>query len=175
MHYERSMAPESPRAKVVLSACYLEELLGQLLLVLLAPNTDRADPLFDGPTAPLGTFNAKIELAYRLGTISKDTRTSLHIVRKIRNRFAHSITNCTFSDEKIKGWNEQLHALNDVAKPETRAAFPPGPIGDFEKSVSWLVFWIKETMMRIPTECPHCGSEMEHRQRIREALPGEKH
>jgi DNA-binding MltR family transcriptional regulator len=175
MHYERSMSSESTRAKVVLSACYLEELLGQLLLVVLAKNTDREDPLFDGPTAPLGNFSAKIEFAYRLAVISKENRTSLHLIRRIRNRFAHSITDCTFSDRKIKSWNEQLHSLNDIASPETRSHFPEGPVGDFEKSVSWLVYWLKHTMMKIPTECPHCGSEMEHRQKLREALPGDKH
>ena len=46
---------------------------------------------------PLGTFSAKISIAYRLGLIDKDFEYALQVVRKIRNSFAHSIENETLS------------------------------------------------------------------------------
>ncbi|MHC4268232.1 MAG: hypothetical protein ACYSTS_07170 [Planctomycetota bacterium] len=172
-HFEISIKSESTRAKVILSACYLDKLLNQLLEILLKPNDAKNDSLFDGPTAPLSTFSAKIELAARMGTIDNDTKKSLHLVRKIRNQFAHSLSDCDFNDSKIENWNKELHELNDHASERRRATFSEGAIGDFEKSISWLVFWLRHITQQIPTECPNCGSEIEYRAKIKEAKPGE--
>lgn len=48
------------------------------------------DPLLkqDGP---LGTFSSKIYAAYRLGIIDSEFAKVLHLVRKIRNEFAHEV------------------------------------------------------------------------------------
>jgi len=171
-HFEESIRTESTWAKVVLSACYLDELLYQLLGILLKPNEEKSDPLFDGPQAPLSSFNAKIDLAARMGVIDRKTWESLHLVRRIRNKFAHALDRCDFNDPQIEAWNKKLHELNDCATERRRAMFSDRPIGDFEKSVSWLVYWIKYTIQDIPTLCPSCGSEMEHRAKIKAARPG---
>jgi hypothetical protein len=97
----------------------------------------------------------------------------LQLIRKIRNKFAHSLTECDFNDSKIKNWNKELHILNDHATKERRDTFSKGQVGDFEKSVSWLIFWLRHVTQQIPTECPNCGSEMEHRSKIKGAKPGE--
>jgi DNA-binding MltR family transcriptional regulator len=170
-HFEQTIRTESIRAKAILSACYMDELLNQLLTIVLKPNIDKTDPLLDGANAPLGTFSSKIELAFRMGAISNDDKKSLHLVRKIRNRFAHELSECTFEDNQILNWNQELHNLNDRATLERRRSFSPGPIGDFEKSVSWLIYWIKHIIAGIPTSCPRCGSEMEHRKKIKCATP----
>ncbi|MES2728987.1 MAG: DUF4145 domain-containing protein [Pseudomonadota bacterium] len=170
-HFDASIRNESARAKVVLSACYLDELLKQLVELVLKPSDSKEDSLFDGPNAPLSTFSAKIDLASRMGLIPPETQKSLHLVRRIRNEFAHKISECDFTNEKIFAWNKQLNDLNDVATPERRASFSPGPIGDFEKSVSWLVYWIKNTIQKIPSSCPNCGSEMEHRLKLKMSNP----
>ncbi len=172
-HFDKSISAESTRAKVILSVCYLDELLNQLLEIILNPNDEKSDPLFDGPQAPLSTFSAKIELSARLGAITDDTKKSLHLIRKIRNEFAHSLTECDFNDSKINSWNKELHILNDHATKKRRATFAEGPVGDFEKSVSWLVFWLRHITQQISIECPACGSEMEYRSKIKEAKPGE--
>ena len=65
-HFQESIKLESTRAKVVLSVCYLDELLRKLLAINLAPATNKEDPLFDGARAPLGTFSAKIDIAHRM-------------------------------------------------------------------------------------------------------------
>jgi DNA-binding MltR family transcriptional regulator len=171
LHFEKSIRRESTRAKVVLSVCYLDELLHQLIRMVLAARTRKDDPLFDGTNAPLGTFSAKIELAYRLGLIGHEVEQSLQYIRKIRNRFAHEISTCTFDDPEVLAWNRELHRLNDRASPETRSRFSPGPIGDFEKSVSWLVYWLKSAVQRLPTGCPRCGTDLPHRIAIRDAKP----
>jgi DNA-binding MltR family transcriptional regulator len=170
LHFEASIKKESTRATVVLSACYLDEMLCHLLKAILAPSQERTDPLFDG-RGPLNTFSAKIEMATRMGAISKDTKQSLHYVRRIRNEFAHNIADCTFANSKIADWNTELHKLNDIATPECRASFTDGPEGDFEHAVSWLIFWLRVVIQKLPTKCPGCGSKMEYRSRLMESSP----
>jgi len=173
-HFDRSIRTESTRAKVVLAACYLDELLHQLLALVLKPCEKQKDPLLDGAQAPLGTFSAKIEMAFRMGLIPTETWKSLHLVRKIRNEFAHNLDSSDFSVSNIRDWNAELHKINDHATPERRATFSDGAIGDFEKSVSWLVYWLKHLIQQIPSACPNCGSEMEHRAKIKNRLPCEE-
>jgi DNA-binding MltR family transcriptional regulator len=170
-HFDASIRTESTRAKVVLAACYLDELLGQLLRFVLKPVENGRDSLFEGAQAPLGTFSSKIDLAFRLGLIDEKVSKSLHFVRRIRNEFAHNLETCSFEASEIKNWNYELHLLNDVATPERRLTFSPGPVGDFEKSVSWLVYWLKHRIQTLPISCHHCGSEMDHRKNIHERTP----
>lgn len=87
-------ANETDRAAVILGAAKLDILLYQLLTKALLPNAGNTDDLFDGD-APLSTFNAKINLCYRLGLIDSGLTRALHLVRRIRNSFAHEITGKT--------------------------------------------------------------------------------
>ncbi len=114
-HFDISIITESTRAKVILSACYLDEILFQLLSIILTPCESNEDPLFEGPTAPLGSFSAKIEIASRMGLLSNDVRASLHLIRKIRNCFAHDLKKCDFNDSRIENWNRELHKLNELS------------------------------------------------------------
>ncbi len=94
--FVRSLTNESERAAVVLGAAKLDSLLELLLKRSPLPSPGGKDDLFD-TERPLGTFSAKISIAYRLGLIDKDFEYSLQVVRKIRNSFAHSIENETLS------------------------------------------------------------------------------
>ena len=94
--FVRSLTTESERAAVVLGAAKLDSLLELLLKRSLLPSPGGKDDLFD-TERPLGTFSAKITVAYRMGLIDKDFEYSLQVVRKIRNNFAHSIENETLS------------------------------------------------------------------------------
>ena len=81
---------ESDRAAVVLGAAKLDLLLYQLLQRFFRPSTSRSDEILDGDS-PLGTFSSKITVAHRLYLIDDDLCRALHLVRKIRNAFAHEI------------------------------------------------------------------------------------
>lgn len=141
----------------ILSASVLEEAVSSLLKASMLPCAGGSDPLFEGPYAPLGSFSAKIDLAARLGLLSTGVSQSLHLVRRIRNDFAHGIASCSFEANAVRGRVLELKRLNDVAKPERRAQFPPGPLGDFQVSVSWLVYWIWHLVAEAPRRCPECG------------------
>jgi hypothetical protein len=60
--------------------------------------TDAA--LFDG-YGPLSSFFAKIDIGYALGMYDLRHRNEFHIVRSIRNEFAHAMEATTFSTEEI--------------------------------------------------------------------------
>lgn len=94
--FRRSLATESERAAVVLGAAKLDSLLELLLKRCLLPCSGGKDDLLD-TERPLGTFSARISVAYRLGLIDKDFEYSLQVIRKIRNSFAHSIENETLA------------------------------------------------------------------------------
>jgi len=93
---------ESPRALVILAAAMLDQALKRLLQTYLVASPTRDDDLFDGSNAPMGHLSSRIDFSYRLGLISNEMCRDLHLIRKIRNEFAHNITNCTFENEKVK-------------------------------------------------------------------------
>ncbi|MGE3465317.1 MAG: hypothetical protein AB7J13_00150 [Pyrinomonadaceae bacterium] len=98
----------SDRSCVIVVASIIDELLGQLVRARLAPNPSSTDTLFDGPNAHLASFSARIDLAYRIGIISSKLCRDLHVIRRLRNRFAHSIESCTFADTGCKDQVEEL-------------------------------------------------------------------
>ncbi len=85
---------ESDRAAVVLGAAKLDLVLYQIIQAYLIPTSTGKDELLDGDS-PLGTFSSKINICYRLGLIDSEFARALHLVRKIRNSFAHEVSDCT--------------------------------------------------------------------------------
>ena len=79
---------ESDRAAVVLAAAKLDYLLRATLECFLMPCSTGDDELLDADR-PLSTFSARINITARLGLITPDLARALHLVRKIRNSFAH--------------------------------------------------------------------------------------
>jgi hypothetical protein len=92
--FAREFAKESDRAAVILAAAKLDFTLLQLLQRLLLPSPTGSDELLDGD-GPLSTFSSRINLAHRLGLISAQFSRSLHLVRRIRNSFAHEPSGLT--------------------------------------------------------------------------------
>jgi hypothetical protein len=93
---------ESERGMTVLVAAELDRVLEVVLKSYLAPGKARED-LFEGGSPPLGTFSAKINLAGALHLIRDDEYELLHLIRRIRNEFAHN-PDASFRDERISSW-----------------------------------------------------------------------
>lgn len=92
---------ESDRAAVVLGASKLDQLLGMLLERFLLPCTNGTDSLFAN-NGPLGTFSSKIDICFRLGLINAEFSKSIHLVRRIRNSFAHEVYGAKLSEGSHK-------------------------------------------------------------------------
>jgi len=92
---------ESDRAAVILVVSIIDENLTTILKSYLVPNPSSSDSLFDNAMSPLSNFSSKIDMCYRLGLISGKFARDLHIVRKIRNSFAHDIYGCSFDNGSV--------------------------------------------------------------------------
>src|SRR5262249_48186648 len=79
---------ESDRAAVIVGAAQLDNLLRQILERYLLPVAGSKDDLLDSD-AGLGTFSARTHACFRLGLIDPDLTRALHLIRRIRNDFAH--------------------------------------------------------------------------------------
>jgi DNA-binding MltR family transcriptional regulator len=77
---------------------------------------------FDGA---LGTFSAKIDMAHLLGMVSHQAYRDLHLIREIRNSFAHDLQIDSFEDAVIAS---KLRTLSLV---DSHIADHDGPKGGF--------------------------------------------
>jgi len=92
---------ESDRAAAIIGAAKIDLLLCKTLEKILIKPGIKKDNLLDNDS-PIGTFSARINLIYRLGIIDKKFAKLLHIVRKIRNSFAHELLGVNFESEAHK-------------------------------------------------------------------------
>lgn len=109
-----SLKDESERAKVIISAAFLDESLDETLKQSLVSNSSSTDRLFDQANSPLSVFSNKIDFCYRLGIISNDLARSLHLIRRIRNEFAHNIAGCSFADRRVSSRVDELYKLHKL-------------------------------------------------------------
>ena len=132
---------ETDRAVVILTAAMIDQGLEDVLRARLVQLSTSEDPLFDSAYAPLADFNAKIDLAFRIGLLPPNYAKGLHLIRRIRNEFAHNVSGCTFDDPRIRNRVMELDKALGVAKISThRASFSAGTRGDFETTASWIIW-----------------------------------
>ena len=103
---------ESVRGTVIVACAFIEDQLEELVKSRLIVCEKKKDYLFDGTNAPIGSMSAKIDLAFRTGCIGAKIRESLHILRKLRNDFAHLSSNISFETQSVKDRTERLLILN---------------------------------------------------------------
>ena len=106
------MEAESDRGAVIVSVSLLDELLCNLLKAKLLPSLEKCDELFESAFSPFSSFSAKIDLAYRLGIIGHNLRSSLHLLRKLRNDFAHASIIKGFDHPSTQNRIRELVKLN---------------------------------------------------------------
>lgn len=104
---------ESDRGAVIVAAALIEDELQSIIKARLISSLERDDELFDGRYAPISTFAAKIDFAYRLGLIPSDVRKTFHLLRKMRNDFAHLPSKVDFSDNSVKNRLRELFRINE--------------------------------------------------------------
>jgi mannitol operon repressor len=103
---------ESDRAAAVLGAATVDALLSELLVRAMKP--DSSKKLFESNGA-FATFSAKIEAAYAFGLIGTLEYRDLHLVRKIRNDFAHAFNHeLSFETEAIANRTRELSLLKCI-------------------------------------------------------------
>ncbi len=113
---------ETDRGAALVGAALIDHRLTNTLRSFMISNKV-ANKLLDGGTAPLGAFSARIDAAYALGLISAHEHNECHLIRKVRNEFAHRTHGTTFEDAKIIRLCDQLKS--DL--PGGRAEFADKP------------------------------------------------
>jgi hypothetical protein len=103
---------ESERGSTIVGAAFIEEALEKMLKALLIASAEKDDELFRSSYSPLGSFSAKIDVAYRTGLISPKVRKSLHIIRDLRNDFAHLSLQINFDTQSVRDRIRNLFNLN---------------------------------------------------------------
>lgn len=113
-----SLYQETDRGCALMAAAYLDDALSELLKKNLIKDKKISDRLFES-NQPLGNFSSKIDVAYALGLIGKNICQNLHLVRKIRNDFAHVADPIGFEHPPIKSrcCELTLHTLENNTKP----------------------------------------------------------
>ena len=144
-----SMVQESDRAAVIVGVAQLDAELERLLTKHFLPSPESRDPLFE-PERPLGSFAAKIDLAYRLGLISTELTRALHLLRRLRNDFAHDPCSASLADPKaanrVREIIEPLQQAPGWARippmPRTES-LPPGTCRDFRMAIGILAILLR--------------------------------
>lgn len=106
---------ESDRGCVVLAIAWIEDDLTRLLKGYCLPSIqaqEHEDEVF-GVSSPVGTFSAKINLAYRLGLIRPPVRKCLHLCRRMRNDFAHRSSRLSFDTPSVRDRVLEIFKLNE--------------------------------------------------------------
>jgi DNA-binding MltR family transcriptional regulator len=140
--FKDEFSKESDRASVILSVAILDQALETLLKSYLVASDSSDDKLLDGAYAPLASFSARVDICYRIGLISSRFCRDLHIIRRIRNEFAHNVSGCEFATPSVRNRIIELVRSSKIDKrlPAIRNNFPEGPKGDFQMTISWMLW-----------------------------------
>lgn len=117
---------ETDRAAAILGVAYLEDVLSQLFKKIFINNEKfiEENVLGDSRNVVLDTFSKKIATSYALGLLREKEYKDLEIIRRIRNKFAHSMKHLSFEQGAIRDQCLALKIAEDVIKgPLSKANF----------------------------------------------------
>lgn len=114
---DREFHKGSDRIVAVVGAAYLESVLDSLLRAVLIEETKETDSLLR-PDGPLGSNGTRIQLAFRLGLITREQRDDLKCIAKIRNTFAHDFKAQSFDMSPMR------ELCGSLQQPRLLAAMP---------------------------------------------------
>jgi len=156
--FVEEFAGETDRAAVILGAAKLDTLLYQLLGKVLVPYPSGQDDLLDGDS-PLSTFSSRINAAYRLGLIDAQFCRALHLIRRIRNAFAHELSGSTLDSgphrDRVKELVLPYKGLPFVQEFGKRyfKGKKPGPSADFGIILAIMIFRLDyASLVAVPIE-----------------------
>jgi hypothetical protein len=130
---EKELFGSNDRATAVMMASVVDMAIQNLLIKRLRSDLKPAErrDLF-GERGPLGTFSAKINMAYAVGAIGPIAHADLHLIRTIRNEFAHSRRSFDFSTP------ETANVCAHLQIPDLPGAIMPSGFGrDFATIEEW--------------------------------------
>ncbi|RHW05875.1 transcriptional regulator [Bacillus cereus] len=98
--FEKELMNSSDRGLVLVCGSIIDQMLSDLLKTFLIKSDKIENDLFKGNSI-LATFDAKIQMSYYLGLISKIEKDNINYLQRIRNKFAHQFVNISFESNDI--------------------------------------------------------------------------
>ena len=120
--FRPTLTPETDRGCALMAAAYLDSQLDELLRAVFIDDQKVVGALLQSER-PLGSFSAKIDMAYSLGLLPADAYRDLHLIRKIRNEFGHRSEPITFNNPEISNRCRELITSWFEREAEPRGRF----------------------------------------------------
>ncbi len=92
---------QTDRGAAIIGAALVDDVLARAILGKFIPLSSSKKKALFGGSGPLGTYEAKIDLAYALGLLTDVMAADLKLIGTIRNKFAHRPTAIEFSGKDI--------------------------------------------------------------------------
>jgi DNA-binding MltR family transcriptional regulator len=149
---------ETDRSIAIVAGALLDETLKETIKARLLPAVQKERCVISASNSPIGSFSARIDICYQLGLISDVMQRDLHIIRKLRNDFAHNPFDLSFNTGSVKN---RINELDKVANykegnPEARSnSGPPGIKHDFIFGISWRLYNLTESIKDIEPPKKH--------------------
>lgn len=103
---------ESDRAIAIVVGSMIESRLQHAILgKIIRANKDVENRMFR-PSGPLGSFSAKIDMAYMMNLISAEAHLDLVRLKDIRNDFAHDLTISSFENQSVRDRAKNFTLIN---------------------------------------------------------------
>jgi hypothetical protein len=115
INYFKSLISESDRGCVLLAAARLDDSLKRLHTAHIQATVDVSnkwiEELFESH-APLSVFSDRIKLAYAYGFLSREDYDDLELIRKLRNKAAHTGDDFSLSNSPYCDWVNALRSAS---------------------------------------------------------------
>lgn len=105
------LSSENCRSMIIFGVANIDLLLYSILKKYFLPSRKKEDELLEGDT-PLSTLSSKINICFRLGIINYEFFTVLHLLRSIRNDFAHQPD----ADYKLSPYKDRIRNFVDYTR-----------------------------------------------------------
>jgi DNA-binding MltR family transcriptional regulator len=129
MEFRHSLSAETDRGCALMAAEFLSTQLSELLRAHFVDDSKACDSVFKDANGSLSTFFSRIEFAYLLGYVGPVARREMHLIRKIRNEFAHEFTPLSFTEDRISARCRELSAYVVLPDPSPRRTFVRSVMG----------------------------------------------
>lgn len=114
------IASQTDRGAAIIAAAYVELALTTAMKCRLVNKPEEYKNWFVQEGAPFKTFNQRIIGGRALGLYAEDFEKDLHVIRDIRNQFAHTIPSLDFTNEHIlkecRGLNTDFSQVIDQGR-----------------------------------------------------------
>lgn len=107
----RELAKESDRSVAIVATSIIETVLQRGILAVLKEQDRKITDRLFGLEGPARDFSSKIMLARAIGLIDDNVEAELHLMRHIRNAFAHAIVPVSFETPEIEALMEEFTSM----------------------------------------------------------------